>query len=164
MWILHFLPDSFLLFIVNTILIIGIISTILTFFVLNRLLRLFPVLANYHLLLQVVSVIILATGLYLKGGYSTEMEWRERVKEVEAQLEEAKKESAKVNTVVETKVVTKTKVIKEKADTIVQYVDRVKEIVKFEETCPIPKEAIDVHNEAARMNKIIEEQRKGASK
>lgn len=164
MWLLHFLPDGFLLFVVNTILMIGVVSTILTFFVLNRLLRLFPVLANYHLLLQIISVAFLAAGLYLKGGYSTEMEWRDRVKEVEAQLEQAKLESAKVNTVIETKVVTKTKVIKEKADTIVQYVDRVKEIVKFDETCPIPKEAIDVHNEAARMNKIIEEQRKGANK
>ena len=82
----------------------------------------------------------------------------------EGKLEEAKKESAKVNTVVETKVITKTKIIKEKADTIVQYVDRVKEIVKFDETCPIPKEAIDVHNEAARMNQAVEELRKGAKK
>lgn len=164
MWLLHFLPDSFLAFVVNVILLLGIVSSILSFFVVNRILRWVPGLSKYVTIAQIASAILLVAGVYFKGGYSTEMMWRDRVKEVEAQLEEAKKESAKVNTVIETKVVTKTKVIKEKADTIVKYVDRVKEIVKFDETCPIPKEAIDVHNEAARMNKIIEEQRKGANK
>ena len=164
MWLLHFLPDSFLAFIVNAVLLLGIVSSILSFFVVNKILRWIPGLSKYVTIAQILSALLLVAGVYFKGGYSTEMMWRERVKEVEAQLEEAKKESAKVNTVVETKVVTKTKVIKEKADTIVQYVDRVQEIVKFDQTCPIPKEAIDVHNEAARMNKIIEEQRKGANK
>jgi hypothetical protein len=113
---------------------------------------------------QLIGVILIAGSLYLLGGYGVEMSWRAKVADLESKLEEAKKESAKVNTVVETKVVTKTKIIKEKADTIVQYVDRVKEITKFDETCPIPKEAIDVHNEAASMNKAIEELRNGAKK
>jgi hypothetical protein len=100
----------------------------------------------------------------MEGGIANEAKWQAKVADMEAKLEEAKKESVKVNTVVETKVVTKTKVIKEKAETIIQYVDREKEIVKFDTTCPIPKEAIDVHNEAARMNQAIEEMRKGAKK
>ncbi len=53
--------------------------------------------------------------------------------------------------------------IKEKADTVIKYVDR-PVIQEFDKNCPIPKEAIDVHNEAARMNKAIEEMRKGAAK
>jgi hypothetical protein len=123
-----------------------------------------PFFNAYKTLSQLIGVILIAGSLYLLGGYGVEMSWRAKVADLESKLEEAKKESAKVNTVVETKVVTKTKIIKEKADTIVQYVDRVKEIVKFDETCPIPKEAIDVHNEAARMNKAIEELRNGAKK
>jgi sugar-specific transcriptional regulator TrmB len=105
-------------------------------------------------------VIVLLSGVYFKGGYSTEMLWREKVREVEARLEEAKKESAKVNTVVETKVVTQTKVIKEKADELIKYVDR--EVIKEVDNCKIPAEVLEVHNEAARMNKAIEQQRKGA--
>jgi hypothetical protein len=61
---------------------------------------------------------------------------------------------------VQTRIVTKTKIIKEKADTIVEYVDRDREIIKFDNKCPVPQEAIDVHNEAAAMNKAIEAQRK----
>ena len=161
MWILHLLPDDFLNFIINALLVLGVVSTVLSFFVINKILRLFPGLAAYYRIAQLVSIIILTAGVYLKGGYSTEMEWRDRVAEVEKQLEEAKKESGKVNTVVETKVVTKTKVIKEKGDTIIQQVDK---IIPVEKDCALPKEAIDVHNEAARMNKAIEEMRQGAKK
>ena len=164
MWLLSFLPDSFLLYVVNSILVVGAVSSFLAFFVLHKILNKFPAVAPYHLLFQVVSAVLLIAGIYFKGGYSVEMEWRTKVAEIEAKLEIAKQESAKVNTVVETKVITKTKIIKEKADTIIQYVDREKEIVKFDTTCPIPKEAIDVHNEAARMNQAIEELKKGVKK
>ena len=109
---------------------------------------------------QIISVVVLLSGVYFKGGYSTEMLWREKVREVEAKLEHAKQESAKVNTVVETKVVTQTKVVKEKADILIQYVDR--EVIKEVDNCQLPVEAMDVHNEAARLNKVIEQQRKGA--
>ena len=163
MWLLSFLPDSFLLYVVNGILVVGAISSFLAFFVLHKILNKFPALAPYHLLFQIVSAVLLVAGIYFKGGYGVEMEWRSKVAELEEQLKAAKEASAKVNTVIETKVVTKTKVIKEKADTIIQYVDR-PVIQEFDKTCPLPKEAIDVHNEAARMNKAIEEMRKGATK
>jgi hypothetical protein len=62
-------------------------------------------------------------------------------------------------------VITKTQVIREKADTLVQFVEREifkdREIVREVNNCPVPQEAIDVHNEAARMNQVIEQQRKG---
>lgn len=163
MWLLSFLPDSFLLYVVNGILVVGAISSFLAFFVLHKILNKFPTLAPYHLLFQIVSAVLLVAGIYFKGGYSVEMEWREKVAKVEAELAEAKKQGEKVTVVVQEKVVTKTKVIKEKADTIVQYVDR-PVIQDFDKTCPLPKEAIEVHNEAARMNKAIEEMRKGAAK
>lgn len=164
MWLLSFLPNDFLLYIVNSILVVGAVSSFLAFFVLHKILNKFPAVAPYHLLFQIISAALLVAGIYFKGGYGVEMEWREKVAEIEAKLEIAKQESAKVNTVVQTKIVTKTKIVKEKADTIIQYVDREKEIVKFDTSCPIPKEAIDVHNEAARMNQAIEELKKGVKK
>lgn len=163
MWLLHFLPDAFLAFVVNAVLVAGIVATVVTCFLLKYLIRIIPALAPHIFVAQVASVAVLLAGVYFRGGYSAEMSWRERVAEVQAQLEEAKKESAQVNTVVETKVVTKTKVIKEKADALIEYVDRevVREAIR-EADCRVPQEVIDVHNEAAQMNKIIEQQRKGA--
>ena len=159
MWVLHFLPDAFLAFIVNAILIIGVVSTFISFVILNRLLMMFPPLANYYRIAQVVSIIILLAGVYFKGGYSTEMLWRERVAEVEAKLKEAEAKSAEVNTVIETKIVNRVKEIKVQGDEVIKYVDR--EIVKYDTKflpggiCEIPKEVILAHN-AAALNKPIE--------
>jgi hypothetical protein len=161
MWLIHLLPAGFVNFIVNALLFVGVLGTILSFFVLNKLLLMFPPFAKYHRVAQIASVAILTLGVYLWGGYSMEMAYQERVKELEAKLAQAKEESSKVNTVVETKVITKTKIIKEKGETIVQQVDK---IIPVEKDCALPKEAIDVHNEAARMNKAIEQLRKGEKK
>ena len=155
MLILHFLPDSLILWFCNIVLLLGAVLTVAGFFA-HRI----PVIWQYQLPFKVLGIALLSAGVYFRGGYSVEMAWRERVTELEAKLADARVESERVITVVQTRVVTKTKVIKEKADTIVQYVDRDREIVKFDTTCPIPQEAIDVHNEAAAMNKAIEAQRK----
>ena len=156
MWILHFLPDSFILWFTNAVLLAGIVLAVAGLFA-HRI----PVIWQYQLPFKLAGIVLLALGVYFRGGYSVEMAWRERVAELETKIAQAQEASEKVNTVVQTRIVTKTKIIKEKADTIVEYVDRDREIIKFDTTCPIPKEAIDVHNEAAQMNRIIEEQRKG---
>lgn len=153
MWILHFLPDSLILWATNLLLLAGILLSIAGLFA-HRI----PVIWQYQLPFKIVGIALLAAGVYFRGGYGVEIAWRERVAEVERQLEAAKKESAKVNTVVETRVVTKTKVIKEKGETIIQQVDK---IIPVEKDCTVPREAIDVHNEAARMNQAIEQMRKG---
>ena len=159
MWILHLLPDAFISWIVNTILIAGTLTTVASFFV-----RFIQFVNTYIIPLQVLGIVLLTTGVYFKGGYSTEMAWRERVTELEEKLKTAQEASQQVNTQVETKVVTKTRIIKEKADTMIQYVDREifkdREVVREVNNCPVPKEVIDVHNEAAQMNRVIEEQRK----
>jgi hypothetical protein len=123
-----------------------------------------PVIWQYQLPFKVLGIALLSAGVYFRGGYSVEMAWRERVTELEEKLKTAQEASQQVNTQVETKVVTKTRIIKEKADTMIQYVDREifkdREVVREVNNCPVPKEVIDVHNEAAQMNRVIEEQRK----
>ena len=163
MWLLSFLPDSFLLYVVNGILVVGAISSFLAFFVLHKILNKFPTLAPYHLLFQIVSAVLLVAGIYFKGGYSVEMEWRAKVAELEAKLKVAEEKSQQVNTVIQEKVVVQTKVVREKADTIVKYIDR-PAVADFDKKCPIPKEVIDIHNEAADMNLIVEKMNKEMKK
>lgn len=97
MWLLHFLPDSFLLYIVNIVLLLGAIGSFLSFFVLHKILNKFPALAQYHLLMQIVSAALLVVGIYLKGGYSVEMAWRERVKEAEEKVAVVEEKSRELN-------------------------------------------------------------------
>ena len=56
-----------------------------------------------------------------------------------------------VNTTLETKVITKTQVVKIRGDDIIKYVDR--EVTKYDNTCIIPKEFITSHNRAAEQPK-----------
>lgn len=157
MWLLHFLPDSFLAFIVNAVLVLGVVGTVLTFFVINPLLRWFPPLSKYVTLAQIASLLVLTAGVYFKGGYSTEMMWRERVAEMEAKVAKAEEESKEANIALDKKSAEKVKVIKGREIVVKQYIDR--EIVKYDTKfapggiCEIPKAFVDAHNMAAEQPK-----------
>jgi hypothetical protein len=152
MWLLHFLPDSFLQFVVHAILIAGVVGVILSFFVVNRILRAVPMLSQYVNVAQIVSAIALVAGVYLQGGYSTEMQWRERVREMEAKVARAEQESKEANSKLDNKSVEKIKVIKEKAVVVKQYIDR--EVTKYDATCTIPASVVKAHNAAAKNEAI----------
>ena len=96
-------------------------------------------------------------SIWFLGAASNEEKWQVRVKELEEKLAVAENKSHEENVKIEEKIVTKTKVIKEKGDDIIKYIDRelVKnnEIIKYVENCPVPKDVIDIHNSAVRMNR-----------
>ena len=148
MWILHFLPESLILFVTTSLLLAGIVTTTIAFL---------PALAQYRIPTQVLGIALLVAGVYFRGGYAIEQEWRERVAEMEQKVAEAQAESQKVNETVKTKVVTKTQVIRTRGQDIVKYVDR--EIVRYDTKfapggqCEIPQEFIKAHNSAAEAPK-----------
>jgi energy-coupling factor transporter transmembrane protein EcfT len=152
MWILHFLPDAVILWICNIVLLAGILLTVTAFFI-----RRIPVINQYRIPAQVLGIALLVLGVYWRGGYAIEMEWRERVAEVEARVAAAEAKSAEENVKIVTKVVTKTQVIRTRGETITKYIDR--EIVKYDEKfarggmCEIPQEFIKAHNSAAEAPK-----------
>lgn len=157
MWILHLLPDALIAWIVNLILLTGAVVTVAGFFV-----RFMPFVNTYRIPVQVAGILLLTVGVYFEGGYTTEMAWRERVQEVEAKLAAAETRSAEVNTEIVTRVVTQTKIVRERGDDIIRYVDREvvrdQEVIKFVENCPIPDIIVNTHNAAAR-NQPIEEKK-----
>ena len=142
MWILHFLPDSFILWFCNILLLTGIVATAAGFFA-HRI----PLLWQYQLPFKVAGIALLVLGVYFRGGYAVEAEWRERVATVEARLAEAEKVSAEANTQIETKAQKKTTEIRQRTTYIRQYVDR--EVVKYNDQCVIPPPFVDAHNRAA---------------
>jgi len=152
MWILHFLPDALILWICNIVLLAGILLTVTAFFI-----KRIPVINQYRIPAQVLGIALLVTGVYWRGGYAVEQEWRERVAEVEARVAAAEEKSAEENVKIVTKVVTKTQVIRTRGETITKYIDR--EIVRYDEKfapggiCEIPQEFIKAHNSAAEAPK-----------
>jgi hypothetical protein len=155
MWILQFLPDAVILWFCNILLLLGVVLTVLGFFV-HRI----PLLYQYQLPFKIGGVVLLALGVYFRGGYAVEMTWRERVAELEKQLAAAAAKSAEVNTVIEQKVVYRDKIIKEQGKTLIEYVDR--EVVKtIPQQCDrLPAELIEVHNRAARINQVADDMAK----
>lgn len=151
MWLLSFVPDSFLLWIVNTILIVGAVGSFLTFFVLHRILNKFPALAPYYLLLQIVSALLLVSGIYLKGGYSVEMEWREKLRVAEERAKEAEAQAKVVNEKIVIQYRDRVKTVQEN---VVVYQDRIKEVEKIiNQDCKVSPQVIDIHNDAAKNRK-----------
>jgi len=143
LWILQFLPDELILLVCNTVLILGIVITVLASF-----LRMIPFVNIYRLPLQILGIVLLVTGVYFRGGYAIEMEWRERVREMEAKVAEAEKKSAQTNTVIKKVYVDRVKKIRQ---TSVVYRDQIKEVEKvIDRDCRVPAEAIQILNDAAR--------------
>jgi hypothetical protein len=153
MWMLAWVPDSMLLWAVHVVLIVGLISTFLSFFLLHRIVRWLPALAPWHLLLQIISIVLLIGGVYFKGGYDTEDSWRAKVKEAEEKVAEAEQKAKDANIELEKKGGEKIKYIRGRTEYITQYVDR--EVIKYDVKfapggeCELPKEFVKSLNLAA---------------
>ena len=143
-WITSLIPDSIFIWLTYGLLGLGILL-----YVASKLVAWLPIISQYKLPAELVGVVFLVVGSYLFGSYGTEMAWRERVAELEAKVKVAEEKSQQVNTVIETKIVTKVKVIKENV-----YVNReiIKEVAgkQLDAQCTLPKSTVSLHDSASR--------------
>jgi hypothetical protein len=149
MWILSILPN----WVIHAFLFAGLAGTIAGF-----VLGMIPVIKQYIIPIRIISLVILTFAIFLEGGLSDNQAWELRVKEMEAKVAKAEAISAKENTKLLEKVVTKTQYVKGKTEYITRYLDRevVKnsEVIKFIEQCPaIPQAILKSHNESATIRK-----------
>jgi hypothetical protein len=143
MWILSVLPETFL----HLIFWAGVIITALGF-----LIDIFPVISRYKLPIQLVGILVMIFGSYLEGGLANEKIWQLRAKELEAANAKIETEVAKKDIKIVEKVVTETKIIKEKGEEVIKYVDR--EVVKYDTKfikggeCELPNEFFKAYNDS----------------
>jgi hypothetical protein len=147
MFLLNFIPDAFLLWVVNAILIAGIIGTVVAFFF-GFFIRYLPWIIPYRMLLQIVALVLLIAGVYFKGGVGVEMSWRARVAEMEAKVAKAEAESKTANEKIKTVYVDKVRVVKETQVVIQEKIKTVE--VKIDSQCKITNETVDIFNDAAK--------------
>lgn len=152
MWLLHFLPDSFIQFVVHAILLAGVVGVFISFFVVNKILRFAPMLSRYVNIAQVVSALTLVAGVYFEGGYSAEMQWRERVREVEAKVAKAEEQAREANAALDQAANEKVTEIQVKQVVVKQYIDR--EVTKYDSTCAIPAPVVKALNAAAKQEAL----------
>ena len=143
MWLLHLLPDSFLIWIINILLIGGLIGMVVGFLG-SKL----PFVGAYATAIKVASIIVFCIGLYWKGGYSVEQDWRERVAQLEEKVKDAEAKSQQTNVVIETKIRERTKRVVETRERIVQ---KIKEVEKaIDAKCELDPNVVSILNEAAK--------------
>ena len=140
MWILKFLPD----WIFYAIFLVGVIGFAVTY-----LFKYIPVpfIYMYRKPIQISSVLAIIFGTFMSGAIYDNESWLDRVKEMEAKVAKAEEQSKEANTVIESKVESAKQKIVQKQVVVKQYIDR--EVVKYDNSCVIPKEFIEVHNKAA---------------
>ena len=143
-WVISLIPDGIFIWITYALFAIGAVL-----YVASKLVSWIPLMMQYRLPAELLGIILLIAGAYLFGGYGTEMMWRQRVNDLQKQVAEAEAKSQQVNTVIETQVVTKIKVVKE---TVYVNKEIIKEVVgkQLDAQCTIPVSAISLHDSAGR--------------
>jgi hypothetical protein len=139
---LSFVPDAVLYFVVIGIMFSGIAIYALSFFT-----RFIPPLIPYSGIARILGTILLVGGIYFYGSYSTEMEWRSKVAELEAKVAIAEQQSTEANVKIQTVVKEKIKYVKETRVVIQEHIKTVES--KIDSICKVAPEAVDILNEAA---------------
>lgn len=140
-WLLTIVPEL----VFHLVLAAGLIGLFVAVFI-----KAIPIVNQYKLPIQIVSLILVVFGVYFQGALGYKQSVAVEVAELKQKLAEAEAKSAQTNTEIVEKIVKDTEVIREKGKTITEYIDR--EVVKYDDSCVLPKEVIDAHNAAATMD------------
>jgi len=102
----------------------------------------------YKVLILPVAVGVFAIGMFLEGIVYGSSSLLKQISEMEEKVKQAEEQSKQVNTVIETKIVEKIKIIKEKTDANVQVVETI--VTKYDNMCTLSNAAVSVHNSASQ--------------
>ena len=144
-WMLQLIPDSIFVWITYLLFATGVIL-----YVASKLVSWIPLMGRYRLPAELAGVVALVVAAYFYGGIG----YREMVAEMKERVRVAEEKSQQVNTVIETKIVEKIKVVKENV-----YINReiVKEVAgrQLDAQCSLPRSTISLHDSASR-NEVSE--------
>jgi hypothetical protein len=138
-WLLQLIPDG--IFVWLTYLLFG--AGVLLY-VASKLVSWIPLMGQYRLPAELVGVVALVIAAYFYGGIS----YREQIAEMKQRIRVAEEKSQQVNTVIETKIIEKVKVVKENV-----YITR--EIVRdtagrqLDAQCSLPRSTVSLHDSAS---------------
>ena len=143
MWMMHLLPESFLIFIINALLVVGLIGMVIGF-IGGKI----PFVKTYATIIKIVSIVLFCVGLYWKGGYSVEQEWRQRVAELEEKIKDAEEKSRQTNVIIETKYRDRVKTITETRERVVEKIKEREKVINAK--CELDPSVISILNEASK--------------
>ena len=150
-WMLSLIPDSWLFWIYSTILAVGLIAWLGSSLFKYFPFKLIPVLGQFPFLSKIVGVVLTVLGVYLFGGYSVEMSWRDKVHQLEEAIKLSEAKSADANLKLDAAIKEKNRAVK---DNLAQLQGQIRrDAAKIDAECKVPREAVDILNKAAETPK-----------
>jgi len=148
-WMMSLIPDSIFVWITNLMLVAGVVL-----YIVSKLPVWIAQIKMYRLPVELAAVLLIAGGAYFLGRIDVENKWKARVAELEQKVLKAEQQSQQVNTVIQERVVVKTKVIKQNV-----YINReiIREVAgaQLDATCTLPRSSVVLHDSASR-NQVAE--------
>ena len=139
-WLLQLIPDGIFVWLTYLLFGAGVIL-----YVASKLVSWIPLMGQYRFPAELAGVVALVIAAYFYGGVS----YREQVAEMKQRVRIAEEKSQQVNTVIETKIIEKVKVVKQNV-----YITReiVKEVAgrQLDAQCSLPRSTISLHDSASR--------------
>jgi len=139
-WLLQLIPDGIFVWLTYLLFAAGVIL-----YVASKLVSWIPLMGQYRFPAELAGVVALVIAAYFYGGVS----YREQIAEMKQRVQIAEEKSQQVNTVIETKIIEKIKVVKENV-----YITReiVKEVAgkQLDAQCSLPQSTISLHDSASR--------------
>jgi hypothetical protein len=138
-WLLQLIPDGVFVWLTYLLVVAGVVL-----YVASKLVSWIPLMGQYRLPAELVGVVALVIAAYFYGGIS----YREQIAEMKQRVRIAEEKSQQVNTVIETKIIEKVKVVKQNV-----YITR--EIVRdtagrqLDAQCSLPRSTVSLHDSAS---------------
>ena len=147
MWMLSFIPDSWIQLAVHIIFGLGVAGLVLTWLIQN-IFNHFTKLLPWIKTVRWISIILFVGGLYLEGGIGVESEWRARVAQLEAKIKVAEQQSKDANDKLKNQINSKVKIIKINSASNKESIAQNKEVIDAE--CSLNDKAIVIYNNAVK--------------
>jgi len=140
LWLL----SSWISYIVHAALIVGVVGT---FFgsILNKV----PFINNYAAILRAIALPLFIVAVFAEGYLYASKSWIEEAKKYEEKVKVAEQQSKDANTKLSKELADKNKEIKQQQVIIKEKIKEVQ--VKVNTECKVAPEAINIHNEAAKI-------------
>jgi hypothetical protein len=142
-WMWSLIPTGALYWIINLVILAGAAGVIA-----GWIGRWIPFFSAYARLLKPIGIVLLVLGVWMRGGYDTEMAWRAKVEALEAQVKESEVKSRDANKKLESAVKEKDRAI---ASAVAATRGTIKQqAVKIDQECKLDPTVVPLLNDIAK--------------
>lgn len=145
MWILNFIPDSFIVVIIHGLFVLSLLGIVASYF-LGKI----PTIGMYAGSIRIAATIIFIACVFAEGGINKDAEWKAKVAELENKMALAEQASKEVNVQIEYKYIDRVKKVTEVQVVVEEKIKLVENKINAE--CKIAPEVIEILNEAAQID------------